>query len=66
MVFDTEEAGGIRMSEDRLSTDSIRARFLADRSYGDVESHCRALENLFAFSGGLAEGRQALGCTATN
>lgn len=47
IIFDTDRDQGIRMSSDRLSIDKIKARFLADTSYGVQEDYCKAYKQFF-------------------
>ncbi len=47
MVFDTESDQKTRMVSDRLATDDLRQRLIADTSYRTQEAHCAAYKNLF-------------------
>lgn len=47
MVFDTISGGDIRMSDDLVTFESIRAGFLADKSYKSQAAYCEGYRRLF-------------------
>jgi para-nitrobenzyl esterase len=47
MVFDTLEGGGIRMSEDIITMQSLKARLLAETEFPSQKDHCAMYVKLF-------------------
>ncbi len=49
MVLDSSNDAGIRMTPTLITTDVIKARFLADTSFKDQMSYCDAYKRIFRF-----------------
>jgi len=47
LIFDSELDQGIRMSSERITTASLKARFLSDKSFTDQQQYCEAYLGLF-------------------
>jgi para-nitrobenzyl esterase len=49
-IFDTEGAGGIRMTRGRETADDIAQNIIVDESYHSLEHRCRALASLYQWA----------------
>lgn len=47
LILDTESDGGVRMTQEVLSVDEIKAAFKADTSFASLDEKCRAYEGVF-------------------
>jgi para-nitrobenzyl esterase len=48
IVFDTQEDGGIRMSNNIITQQALKYRLLADTSFSSQKEHCGMYVRLFA------------------
>jgi para-nitrobenzyl esterase len=62
MVLDTSRDRGIRMSDELITMESLKARFLADDSFADAEARCAGYRQLFFGAEPDAEEMASIGC----
>ena len=61
LLLDAQSDGGIRMSPFLLTMDDLRARLLADTSFGSLEEHCAMYRRTFRFEDFVTAEYEALG-----
>jgi hypothetical protein len=62
MVLDTSRDRGIRMSDELITMESLKARFLADDSFADAEARCAGYRQLFFGAEPDTEEMASIGC----
>jgi para-nitrobenzyl esterase len=62
IVFDTPSGGGIRMSDERVSFESIRQRLREDATFADVKEKCEIYAQIFRASLFDSAEYERLGC----